>query len=159
MMFKIREEFVIMQDNKPTDESTRRKFTIGLFSVAGIVSVPTTWTTPIINSVMLPAHAQTSCTSILDVDVLGVWRFTSVDNVQFDIEFVDDTNLSVNGGPPGSGIWSRGMDGVLILSVSHRAPLRTIITNENGCVASRLEIQNSTQFFIDFVPPAIGFRL
>jgi hypothetical protein len=53
------------------------------------------WVTPMVTSVSLPAHAQTSgisCASDLDsdlllFDVLGVWSFTDANGLEFEILF------------------------------------------------------------------------
>ena len=50
-----------MKKNASTD---RRKLLVGLTGgVAGASQIPTQWTKPIIDSVLLPAHAQTSATT------------------------------------------------------------------------------------------------
>lgn len=130
-----------------------RRTLIALASVASIA----TWTKPIVNSIILPAHAQTSpaCGNILDVDVIGAWRFTSSDNVQFDIEFLDQNSWT-----DGSNIfpWMRDSNGELSLDIGIGSPLIASITVESNCIASELEIQNNNQFFTNFVPPATGVR-
>jgi len=50
-----------------------RRRLLALITVGGATSyaLPTTWVSPIINSVVLPAHAQTSTTCVTDIQVGG----------------------------------------------------------------------------------------
>lgn len=58
-----------MIEDKPL-KTDRRKL-LGYLGVGGIAAcaLPAQWTKPIVNSVMLPAHAQTSC--VTDVTFVG----------------------------------------------------------------------------------------
>ena len=54
------------------------------------------WVTPVVTSVSLPAHAQTSGISCLDprldllnYDLLGVWNFTDSNGLKFEVDFFE----------------------------------------------------------------------
>ena len=54
--------------NKPTNNN-RRKL-LGVLGFAGVAAAPTQWVTPVINAVLLPAHAQTSI-CVTDINAGG----------------------------------------------------------------------------------------
>ena len=49
-----------MNNNKDAKASRRKFLAFGGATTLGIAAVPGSWTKPVINSVVLPAHAQTS---------------------------------------------------------------------------------------------------
>ena len=153
-----------MKNELPEDEMIRRKFAISLLSVAGLASAPTQWTAPVVNAVILPAHAQTSCTApITDIDVLGKWRFTDPNGLTFDLEFIDSVSLiytdaSVSGALP----WQKLPNGELSLDLnSPKSPWLAQISDESSCVASKITIYDfqSDSSSGAFVAPVEGVRI
>lgn len=60
-----------MNREKQENKNSRRAFlALGGVATAGAVAVPSTWIKPVINSVVLPAHAQTSA-CVTDTTVGG----------------------------------------------------------------------------------------
>jgi len=55
------------------DRNKRRLFALSAVSASALVSAPRKWTAPIVNSVILPAHAQTSVFSGLCADGTSTW--------------------------------------------------------------------------------------
>ena len=150
-----------MKDKENEEEMIRRKILVALLAASGLASAPKTWTTPLISTIVLPAHAQTSCMSILDVDVLGKWRFTDPNGLTFDLEFIDENTLNFSD-EFGSGNlpWSRGPDGTLSLDLnSPRAPWFANISMEENCVASEIRIINLFNSAGAYETPIIGVRI
>lgn len=151
-----------MTDDKKTEgEQMNRRSLIALASFISLAA----WHKPIINSIVLPAHAQTSCSSSQDVDVTGEWLFTDPDGKTVEINFLDDSSLIIDNRVSPQP-WRRStVDDTLILEVrGTRAPWRAFISGESNCVASEItitradsdgpsEITNSP-----FTVPLIGIR-
>ena len=121
----------------------RRKFAIALLSVAGLASAPTQWTAPVVNAVILPAHAQTSCTApITDIDVLGKWRFTDPNGLTFDLEFINEKRvIYMTNSFSTEASWSRLPKGDLNLDLnSPKSPWLARIESETKCIADSITI-------------------
>lgn len=143
---------------KTGEEEMNRRTLLVVLSAVGIAAFPKAWTKPIINSVITPAHAQTSCVNISDVTVTGKWRFTDQASMSVDIEFIDDSNLEFGSGPSITYPWSRAIDGTLTLNVNPpKAPWQAAITKEESCVASEITVTSAT--FGGFTAPLIGIRI
>ena len=148
-----------MKNELPEDEMIRRKFAIALLSVAGLASAPTQWTAPVVNAVILPAHAQTSCTApITDIDVLGKWRFTDQNGATLNIDFISNTELLFDDRSfPDP--WFRTSDGDLILDIrSPKAQWVATVSSESDCVASEITITSAPTFTNFYLAPLIGIR-
>lgn len=148
-----------MADNKKNEEDQMNRRS--LITLASVVSLAV-WHKPIINSVVLPAHAQTSCANPLNIDVLGKWLFTDVNGKQIQIEFINDQELKVKDTLIYG--WSRLDDGKLQLDV--RGPAKgwtAFISMEENCIASKITVTDApgdeTEFIEGpFTEPVIGSR-
>lgn len=69
---------------RSTKKLSRRAITVSLLS--GAASLPNTWVKPVINAVVLPAHAQTSLFDALCADGISTWLMTDYqeNGVNFD---------------------------------------------------------------------------
>jgi hypothetical protein len=147
----------MMKNNDTEDEMIRRNLTIALLSIAGLVRAPKTWTTPVIDAVILPAHAQMSCPSILQVDVIGKWLFTDQNGDTVEIEFVDDEHL-IYRERTSTNPWLRSSDGALFLNIfPPTAQWEANITQEQDCIASEIIIIFAAEG--GFTAPLIGARV
>lgn len=144
-----------MKDNKKNEEDQMNRRS--LLTIASIASLAV-WHKPVINSVVLPAHAQTSCANILDVDVIGNWRFEDSSGNVLEIDFINETTLRVDNASVTQSWYRDSNNGNLMLDiVGSRPPLRVSITTEDNCVASGLSI--ITDSFFGFVLPMPGNRI
>ena len=71
-LFTDKDTVQAIMKTKQNDFLERRRL-LALMTVGGAASysLPTAWVSPIINSVVLPAHAQTSATCVTDTQVGG----------------------------------------------------------------------------------------
>lgn len=69
---------------KITDVSKRK--TISLLGISSFLVFPSQWRTPVINSIVLPAHAQTSMSPALCADGVSTWLMSDYqeNGVSFD---------------------------------------------------------------------------
>lgn len=152
-----------IKENKGSPTS-RRSF----ITTSSLVSL-TVWHKPIINSILLPAHAQMSCaTDITTVEILGRWRFIDSSNQEFEIEFTNSSNLLFGavGNPDTPATWERVNVqnselefGALVLDISPpRGPWFARISAESDCIASQITIYDLTTSGSSNTLPIIGER-
>ena len=151
-----------MTDNKKNEEDQMNRRS--LIALASMVSLAV-WHKPIINSVILPAHAQTSCPSIQDVDVIGNWLFTDAVGNTVEIDFIDENSLIIDN-RSSSESWFREADsGDLSLEVRGSAPVwNGFISQESNCTASEITITRADSDPNEFTnspfqEPLIGQRI
>lgn len=129
-----------------------------LIALASVATIGT-WTKPIINSIILPAHAQTSCSAINDVNIVGNWRFTDQNNVTVDIEIIDDNNVNFDNRGVNEPL-IRASDGTLIFDIRRpRAGWQGTITEERNCVASEITITIAPNDANTYTTPLIGVKI
>lgn len=145
-----------MKDDKKNEEDPMNRRS--LLTLASIASLAI-WHKPVINSVMLPAHAQTSCTS--PAGIIGNWRFTDQNNVSVDIEFVDESNMIFNNrGFTNPWQYSESHGSTIFLDIRNpRAPWEAMVTQETNCVASEITINLSPTDAGTYSAPLIGNRI
>lgn len=136
------------------DKMNRRS----LITLASVLSIAV-WHKPVINSIILPAHAQTSCNAIDDVNIVGNWRFTDQNNVTVDIEIIDDNNVNFDNRGVNEPL-IRASNGTLIFDIRRpRAGWQGTITEETNCVASEITITIAPTDANTYTAPLIGVKI
>ena len=146
-----------MTNKKSEENQMNRRSVITSASIVGLA----VWHKPVISSMILPAHAQTSCGAVNNVNILGNWRFTDQNDNTVDIEFIDDSNLIFDDATTTSP-WrfSQADNTIIIMDIRiPRAPWQGAVTQEGNCLASEITINIAPTGAGTFTAPLVGTKI